>query len=721
MTGWNATAWAVALFGAIPGLHAQSRVTEVELNGLAIGLDSDRGTLVSLAYGGVGKVLEAPPDRSGLVDVAYPLPEFEALRLAARHSHGVRIERTPTEVTLTWEALGASRSYFKSAGNVTAKVWLKAMADGRSISMKCRVENHSARPVGQVLFPDFYGLLPVGGEEGTFLRSPGFVRRPFLDVKMTLYPEFYALDDRTRPIDTRDTYVYTGGRGVGNGDRMVGRWLDYGSLKGGISIFPAVWTGAPETQVRIIRLEKDPNVRLMHVHDSPIPPGESWESPEYVLTPHREGWAKGIEPYREFVQAHVKRQFPVPEHVRQGLGYRSVFMSRWYPADGEQDRSFTFSELPALARECKENGIDQMVVWHWFRHFILPITPPYANLGTPEELSAALKQCRDLGVEVSLVLSITSISEPTATRYGLKVGGLGWTYHPEMIPRFNPPYTSGRATTHAKVTDPRWQEDVLSSVRLVYDRYTHSITWDQAHPGTEKMFSTFLPWVKQKDPRATFSAEVTNSAELAAEYLDFTWNWELGSYHHHGMTAYRDLRGFTASFPAPRLSYNINRNAQHIKWAFMDNRYVNIMPSKPDGANGTAWIRDYPELGQVLKTCASLRRQFLPYFTEGTLIGECLLTGPIENAHINAYVMRDRVLLMVMNTDSSRRPIGFNVNLAPWLADARSLAVTSYDESGKVTGRNSLTGGEWRAETPSLPHMGIALYEFKRAEKAVSP
>lgn len=59
------------------------------------------------------------------------------------------------------------------------------------------------------------------------------------------------------------------------------------------------------------------------------------------------------------------------------------------------------------------------------------------------------------------------------------------------------------------------------------------------------------------------------------------------------MKEYRGVRGNSA-FPAPKLNYNINRNAQDIKFAFMDNSYVNIMPSQPDGAHGTAWIRDYP-------------------------------------------------------------------------------------------------------------------------------
>jgi hypothetical protein len=687
-------------------------ITEVTLNGLQISFDNQTGSIVGLEYPGAGKILEAKPERAGLIDMAYPIPEFEALRLAARFSKGVKIEQRDSTVTIHWDKVGASRDWVDLAGNVSATAWFKALPDGRSISIKCRVENNSGKDVGQVMFPDLQGLLPVGGPAGTFLRTTGFVRRPFLDVGMTHYPEMYALDDKTRPIDTRDTYFYYGGRGLGNGDEMIGRWLDYGSLQGGISIFPKLWFGDARTTVRIFRLEKDPNVRLMHVHNHVIKPGESWESPEYVLTPHENGWARGIETYKAFIKSKVHRLFPMPKHVREGLGFRTVFMSRWYPADGERDRSFTFSELPALAKESKENGLDQMVVWHWFRHFILPIRDPYANLGTPQDLTNAIQECNKLGVNVSLTLSITSISEPTATRYGLKVGQYGWTYHPEMIPRFNPPYTHGRATAHANLKDPRWQHDVMTSVKKVYKNYTHSITWDQGHLGVEKVWEKFLPIVKTTDPEATFASEITNSAERDADYLDFTWNWESGSYFHNGMKEYRDVRAFNSAFPAPRLNYNINRNAQDIKYAFMDNSYVNIMPSKPDGANGTAWIKDYPELGRILKQCAGVRKQFLNYFTDGNLIGECLLQQPVEGAHINAYVLPDRVLLIVMNTENEERKINFQIDLQPWLTSTTGkYEVRLYDQFGAGSGHKT-TGAQWSGKTKKLKDMDFAIFEF---------
>lgn len=686
---------------------------EFVLNGLKITIDKKSGSILGLEYPGPGKILEASPEYSGLVDVAYPLPEFEPLRLASEYSKNARIEKKGNSVTISWENLGPSREKFQLSGKVSATVWIKALPDGRSISLKCRIENQSDRAVGQVLFPDLHGLLPVNGREGTYLRTAGFIRKPFVDVEMTKYPEFYPLDDKTRAIDIRDTYEYIGGRAFGNGDEMIGRWLDYGGLKGGISMFPKLWAGTRPTVVRIFRLEKDPNVRLIQVHNDSVKIGASWESPEYILTAHQSGWAMGIEPYKQFVDSNVHRLFPLPEHVRNDLGFRTVIMGSRNPEDTEKDADFKFTDLPMIAKECKENGLNEMVVWAWRQQFVLPGPPPYADLGTSEQLAAAIKECNKIGVNVSLWESIASLGKPTATDWGYKLGPHGWTYHPETIPRFNPYYATGKATVRARNNDMRWQNGVLNEIKVLYNTYTHSVTWDEGHPGTEVLFRQFLPWVKKTDPKATFSAEITGSVETMADYLDYTWNWELGSFFHGGMREYRDMRAFNATFPAPRPNYNINRNAQDIKYAFMDNSFVNLMPSRPDRSNATGLLSNYPELGVVLKQCAKVRAQFLDYFTKGQLIGECLLKEECPGTHVNAYVLPDRVLLMIMNTAGTSREVNFKIDLAPWLKSGNgNYEVKSYDQFGTKFGDTETIRSVWSGVTQPMRTMDFSVYEI---------
>ena len=62
---------------------------------------------------------------------------------------------------------------------------------------------------------------------------------------------------------------------------------------------------------------------------------------------------QGIETYRQWVQQNQKRQYPVPKHIREALGMRSVFMCNWQPRDGERDILWKFADLPTVAEECK--------------------------------------------------------------------------------------------------------------------------------------------------------------------------------------------------------------------------------------------------------------------------------------------------------------------------------------------------------------------------------
>ena len=85
------------------------------------------------------------------------------MRLASRFSKA-QIERSDNEVVISYRQLGASRQrQALPAGAVQARVRIRADADGRSIVFSAHIQNDSAAPVPQVLFPDLWGLKPIGG------------------------------------------------------------------------------------------------------------------------------------------------------------------------------------------------------------------------------------------------------------------------------------------------------------------------------------------------------------------------------------------------------------------------------------------------------------------------------------------------------------------------------------------------------------------------------
>jgi hypothetical protein len=685
---------------------------EVDLNGLLVTIDEKSGSLLRLAYPGVGPMLEAPPERASLIDLAYPVPEFEPLRLATRFSAGASVRVTDGGVDIGWNALGPSRQ-LKLEGHVAATVRLRQHNDGRSIVMSCTVENRSPVAVRQILFPDFAGLQPFAGERGTQFRSAGFAARPFEQLKRPEHgAPFYAPDSAGGAVE------YTSGGYFGS-TPMIAKWMDFGGLKGGLSLFRRRWSFEPDNAVNAVQetvrlhlSEIDQSLRLMCVHKVNLAQGATWMSEEYLLTPHRGGWAAGIAPYRAWVSDHLKREHPVPDHVRKGLGFRTVWMSQNYPNVPGGDHNFRFADLPMLARESKDHGIDELCLWGWNLGLQVPIPPPYPQLGNEQDLANAVADCKKLGANVNLFISVMGLANPSAKRYGLTPPeDGGWTYHTEFIPRFRPDYGKGLLTAYVSPTNSRWQSEVLSSCRHLIDLGCPSIGWDQfADAPTEPSLFTLIPAVrklaKSRDPQSTLNGESASNIDNDARYLDYTWDWF--SYPATG-----DTRPFASAYPAPRLNVNIDRSPRDVRLGFMDNLYLNLMPSKPGGTNGSGLIASYPKLGEALKQCARLRERFLRYFIEGTLIGECLLSKESTDAHVSAYILPGKSLLIVLN-EGAERPIAVACDLNPWIeSGSEGYEVRCYGMNGQPLAVEQIHQPSWRTQTPRLGRHELVLYEIE--------
>jgi hypothetical protein len=355
-----------------------------------------------------------------------------------------------------------------------------------------------------------------------------------------------------------------------------------------------------------------------------------------------------------------------------------------------------------------------MVLWMWNQGLQLPITPPFAQLGTEEELAQAIAECKKIGVNVSLFISVYSLAEPSASRYGLKIPAEGgWTYDPELIPTFNPYYAHGLSTAGANIGDPTWRADVAASCKRLIDRFTPSLCWDQfagfpAEPNIYSLTDQIRAMAKAKDRESTFSGESFSNIEMESMYLDYLWSW--GSYGMFG-----DLHAFSSVFPAPRVNPNINTSAVEAKYCFMDNLYMNVMPRRPGSTNGSAAIAEYPELSKSLKTCAKLRKHFLRYFVEGTLVGDCGLSEECPESHVNAFVLPDRVLMILLN-EGPRGAKRLAYDWTPWLASAKSgCEVTVYNEGGDVVAASSVEQRAGVLTTRDLDKHEMTLVEFRSA------
>lgn len=675
------------------------------LNGLWMTFDAATGSIIRMEHPGPGVMLDTKPDKAGVIDLAYPIEAYEPLRLASRFSHGAKIETTADSVTITWDKLGSSRS-FDLTGSVSAVVRMKADPDGKSIVMSCEIDNRSQTSVRQVLFPDFFGLLPFAGPDGTILKTGGFGSAPFRDLAITeeKASDQFCLDHASYSAE------YVGG---GMFSPMWMRWLDFGGLSGGFSLFPKRWGWEAQVPVRLYHSQTEEKLRMLCIHPVEIKPGEKWSSGEFVLTPHTSGWAKGIEPYRTWVKQHYKRLYSVPKNVREGLGYRTAFMSQYMPGDPNGDIVWKMSDLPGLAKECKDHGLTEMVLWAWLPGFELPLPKPYPQLGSEADMAKAVAECRKIGVNAAPFISVLQAGKSTASKYGLTVPDSGgWPQHTEMIPQFQAPYATTLRCAQVDTANALWQKESLESCKHLVDIGIPSLSCDQfwavqQEPNIQTLASQIRAYAKKHDPESTFSGEELWNLEVDSAYLDYTWNWG----------GYRDCQAYTSVYPAPRRSCCVTFSPWVVKLAFADNMYINAFPRKADSVNGSDYIANYPDFSKALKQCANLRRQFLPYFTDGTLIGDCILTQRCPAAHITAYVLKDKVLMILLN-QVDKQSIGFDCDLEPWIgASPGGYEVKAYDADGNSISTTDLDSSKWHGETKPLERQGMVVYEFTKRQR----
>jgi len=644
-------------------------------------------------------MIETTPDKAGLLDLAYPVSDFQPLRLASRFSKGASFDVQDDRVTVRYERLGGSRSVFEQPGAVAATVTLEAATDGKSIVMSCTVENHSDVTVRQVIFPDLMGLIPFEGPDQTEFRTASFVSKPFRE----LVPDEGRLSQQFCMNPSCGMAEYKSG---GMFSEMWVRWMNVGGLRGGLSLFHKAWGWDPIVPVRLHLDPNEPKLRLLCTHLLTIEPGGKWESGEFVLTPHANGWAKGIEPYAEYARSHLNKEFPMPKHVREGLGFRTIWMSKGFPKD-PQDTVWKFEDLPALAEDSLRHGIAEMVMWSYTEGFKLPIPKPSSNLGTEQDLVNGIKRARELGVNVAPFISVLQAGHDTGAKYGLTIPTEGgWPQHPEAIPPFQAPYISLYQSAGVDTNNELWQKEVLESCLHYVNIGIPSLSWDQywTEPNMNiiRIMSKVRAEAKKADPESTFSTEELWNMEIDADYIDYTWNWG----------GFRNCQAFTSVFPSPRISCIVTAAPDVVKMAFLDNLYLNVMPRKTESVNGSDWIYNYPAMSEALKECAALRSQFLEYFTEGRFIGDNLLSESCPNAHVAAYIRPNKALLLLLNR-AGKRSVEFKCNLAPWIdsKDGKYI-VKGFDSNGKQTQTRHIESASWTDEVSSMEPLGIALFEI---------
>jgi len=680
----------------------QASSSSFVLNQLEITIDDQTGVLLRMAHPSAGVILETPAAMGGLINVAHLERRLEPVGSKAV------IVRSDDGVTITWDALGGPLR----TGKISAEVTIRAAPDGRSVIMAAKVKNDARGRTTQILFPDLKGLRPVGDPKSVELRMALGAVNPFaLPVRPEghtgYYPPFIWQRFPFEPVYQMHAL----------------RWMDLGSLAGGLSIFQKKWIEEPVPSLVTRRLEADPNwMELGWQSLVSIKPEQTWESGEYWLTPHEGGWAKGIETYRQYVN-QMNPPRAVPKRIQEGLGFQTFWINT---------QSYKF--IPALAADAKAHGIDEVCLWVWCDYGFIPVHLN-SNLGTVEELVDGIKQARAMGVGVAPFFNLKNLDDSLAKRYGVKPNtGANWAFD-GGAPASQNPLGGPSGQFDIDTRNAVWQQDVIAEFKRWADLGVTCFAWDvfqeYGSMGLVDTIKQVREQVRQIDPEGSFCVEpYMANMERVAQVGDYTWNW----------LDYTEAGPYLNAIRYPRINCNVESDPRVVKMAFADGLYINAMPKKPDATNGTKLISEEPALAAALIEASALRRQFLTYFTDGNFLGESVLSRPVcdfvrskkdgeiggalfkagrfeyPELFVRGHQLKDKLLIIVLNNAKEPRTVTVPSKLALWIPEARQYHVTYYNSRGQKVREQTdalAAGADWIGKTDPLQPLGMAFFEIE--------
>jgi hypothetical protein len=140
-----------------------------------------------------------------------------------------------------------------------------------------------------------------------------------------------------------------------------------------------------------------------------------------------------------------------------------------------------------------------------------------------------------------------------------------------------------------------------------------------------------------------------------------------------------------------------------------------------------------------LQEVSLLRKQFLPYFTDGIFIGESVLAKPVgefvrtktdsQNGgatfkpgrfeyplfFVRGHQLSDKLLIIVLNNDSKLRQVTIESEFDMWLPSVKNYIVKNYNNDGKLidTKQWKSKGLPWTVTTNKIKPLELAFFEIE--------
>ena len=390
--------------------------------------------IVTLAVDtGTGELIELVNERNGdnLIKNHYP-EKHQPMSLFVRNRDNVyavfpadnaRINRDPSlspEISVRNDNGSKTiRVTYKKLASDTAAVNIGAayeaeLPDGsHEIKWRLSIDNRSGDIVEKVLFPAIYGVylgetwrddsLAYPYNSGELIRNPveTYEKEPsVIGWKWQNYYYSYIMDGVGCAKGPDGSYV----REVSHSGPLSMMWLDY--FENGSGLYLAC--DDKSSKVASLRAETfgrtRPGMGFSIVH-YPFAGEGLWNSPECIAAVHDGDWHWAADCYRRaLARQEDKTLLSVPSWFTQSPGLAAHYDFK-YQCGGIVHK---FADIPKLFDKAQQLGLDHLLLAGWHIDGFdngFPQYKPDPDLGTSEELAAAVHEVRRKGGHVSFYIN----------------------------------------------------------------------------------------------------------------------------------------------------------------------------------------------------------------------------------------------------------------------------------------------------------------------------
>ncbi len=446
-----------------------------------------------------------------------------------------RIERTGQQLTVTADKLRLEDE------TLDIRVVFTLRLEDDEIRWTARVENRAPVTIADFFFPQIGGISSLGDAGAADdLIWPNAAGVRIRNLKSTLRPRIDGLSNIDEPVNAvADQHLDLTHPGFGSMS-----WFEFTNGRRGIyfgSYDGRFLTGL----MRVSRLfTAGGHLQFTFAKFLFLRQGETWQSGDFVVSPHGGTWHTGARKYRKWADTWFRPQ-PRPDWVNRMKGMFLVIMRQQYG-----DRMWKYSDIPYLYQEARKNGINMLALFGWTEgghDNQYPVYKPDPEMGGEQALRQGLAEVRQAGGNVILYIQ-GHLMDPTTDFYKEQGERLAarTIWGSPYYEQYNKSHQSGFLRHFSRKLfapvcpgDPAWENLMVAGGRQLLDYGPSGLIYDQiggiaAYPcfdngrgeleseafraGRQRLLSALRTSLKKDRPDAGFMTEIFT--DPYAHYVD---------------------------------------------------------------------------------------------------------------------------------------------------------------------------------------------------------